>query len=151
MRPRISPVDITRTFSSCGSGQRSISVSSMCTGTEHDPGHPTRLDANTAREPSAVDHDREGVIAGLDVGHGELLAILRVGVIALAVGLGVRVRSLLRLGLHHAVHPRLGHGPPRAGPEHTTTPSPTACTGVPSALLNSTPWCCWKLPPIVAP
>jgi len=28
---------------------------------------------------------------------------------------------------------------------------PMASTGVPSALLNSTPWCCWKLPPIVAP
>ena len=37
----------------------------------------------------------------------------------------------------------------RPGVDHLA--APIAMTGVPSGLLNSTPWCCWKLPPIVEP
>src|SRR5437764_11601203 len=73
IRPTISPVDITRKASSCVSGHRSISVSSMCTGTEDDPGQAVCLDTNAPREPLAVHHHRDGVVARLHVAHGEVL------------------------------------------------------------------------------
>jgi hypothetical protein len=41
--------------------------------------------------------------------------------------------------------------PASADPAYTTLPPKAAMTGVPSGLLNSTPWCCWKNPPIVEP
>src|SRR6266581_9558552 len=99
IRPRISPVDSTRNPSSCRSGQRSISVSSMCTRAELHPTDTVRFDAYPARHASPVHHHRERVLAGLDIRHGEVLAIVGVWVIVLAVRFGVRVRRLLRLGL----------------------------------------------------
>src|SRR5207245_2279218 len=110
IRPTISPVDSTRNASSCASGQRSISVSSMCTGTEHDPRHAASLDADPAGEPLAVDQHRQGIIALLDVAHGEVLPIRGIGMVVLAVRLRVRERRLLRLGFHEPVHARLRHG-----------------------------------------
>src|SRR6266550_6199886 len=104
IRPRISPVDSTRNPSSCRSGQRSISVSSMCTRAELHPTDTVRFDAYPARHASPVHHRRERVLAGLDIRHGEVLAIVRVRVIVLAVRFGVRVRRLLRLGLDQSVH-----------------------------------------------
>src|SRR5207249_8054013 len=43
IRPSISPVDNTRKPSSCRSGQRSISVSSMCTRAELHPRNAVRV------------------------------------------------------------------------------------------------------------
>src|SRR5437762_8251825 len=85
IRPSISPVDSTRNPSSCGSGQRSISVSSMCTRAELHPSDTVRFDAYPARHASPVHRHRERVLAGLDIRHGEVLAIVRVRVIVLAV------------------------------------------------------------------
>src|SRR6266581_5981278 len=99
IRPSISPVDSTRNPSSWRSGQRSISVSSMCTRAELHPTDTVRFDAYPARHASPVHHHRERVLAGLDIRHGEVLAIVGVWVIVLAVRFGVRVRRLLRLGL----------------------------------------------------
>src|SRR5947209_16786048 len=79
IRPTISPVDITRNASSCVSGQRSISVSSMCTGTEHHPAEPAGGDANPPGEPLPIHHDREGVVAPLHVTHGEVLTVREAG------------------------------------------------------------------------
>src|SRR5256885_3389026 len=110
IRPTISPVDITRNASSCLSGQRSISVSSMCTGTEHHPAQPAGRDANPPGEPLALHYDRERVVARLHVAHGEVLPVRGVGVVVLAIRLGVRERCLLGLRLHEAVDARLRHG-----------------------------------------
>src|SRR5207244_7785407 len=88
IRPTISPVDITRKASSCVSGQRSISVNSMCTGTEHHPGEAARRDANPPGEPLPVHHDRERVVARLHITHGEALAVRGVGAAVLGMRLG---------------------------------------------------------------
>src|SRR6266498_1722802 len=104
IRPRISPVDSTRNPSSCRSGQRSISVSSMCTRAELHPCDAVRFDADAACHAPPVHHHGEGVLAGLDIRNCEVLAIVRVRVIVLAVRFGVGVRRLLRLGLDQPVH-----------------------------------------------
>src|SRR5204862_6154035 len=103
IRPRISPVDSTRNPSSWRSGQRSISVSSMCTRAELHPTDTVRFDAYPARHASPVHHHRKRVLAGLDVRHGEVLALVGARVIVLAVRVGVRVRGLLRRGLDQSV------------------------------------------------
>src|SRR5881275_2542082 len=83
MRPSISPVDITRNASSCGSGQRSISVSSMCTA-ELDPGHAPRLDAHPLRHALAIEDDRQRVLARVHVPDREVLLVDGVRVVVLA-------------------------------------------------------------------
>src|SRR5204862_694269 len=85
IRPSISPVDNTRKPSSCRSGQRSISVSSMCTRAELHPCAAVRFDAHAARHPPPVHHHRERVLTGLDIRPGEVLAVVRVRVVVLAV------------------------------------------------------------------
>src|SRR5207237_6506394 len=110
MRPSISPVDMTRSASSCDSGQRSISVSSMCTA-ELDPGDAPRLDAHPLRYALAVDHDRQGVVARVHVADREVLLVHGVRMVVLAVRFGVRERRLLRLGLDEPVDPNLRGGP----------------------------------------
>src|SRR5213593_1573679 len=97
IRPSISPVDNTRKPSSCRSGQRSISVSSMCTRAELHPRDAVRFDAHAARHSPAVHRYRNRILAGLDIRDGEVLAVVRVRMIVLAVRLGVGVRRLLRL------------------------------------------------------
>src|SRR5256885_742966 len=97
IRPSISPVDSTRNPSSCRSGQRSSSVSSMCTRAELHPCDAVRFDTHPAGHPPAAHDHRERVLAGLDIRHGEVLAVVRVRVIVLAVRLGVRVGRFLRL------------------------------------------------------
>src|SRR5690348_1366973 len=82
----------------------------MCTGAELHPRDAIGFDAHAPRHLSPVDDDREGVVAGLDVGDREMLSVIRVWVIVLAVGFGVRVWRLLRLGLDQAVDPYLLRG-----------------------------------------
>src|SRR5437773_9869837 len=94
IRPSISPVDSTRNPSSCGSGQRSISVSSMCTRAELHPRNAVCFDAHAARHAPPAHRHRERVLAGFDIRYDEMLAVVRVGVIVLAVRFGVRVRGL---------------------------------------------------------
>src|SRR5258708_23670555 len=107
IRPSISPVDNTRKPSSCRSGQRSISVSSMCTRAELHPRDAVRLDAHAARHaPSPHGHSKR-VLARLDIRNGEVLPVVGVGVIVLAVRFGVGVGRLLRLCLDQPVHTHL--------------------------------------------
>src|SRR5207244_11234063 len=131
IRPTISPVDSTRNPSSCRSGQRSSSVSSMCTRTELHPCDAVRFDTHPAGHPPPVHHHRERVLAGLDIRHGEVLAVVRVRVIVLAVRFGVRVRRLLRLCLDQPVHAHLRRRPalrvphpPRHHPRPGQRPDP---------------------------
>src|SRR5712664_1944237 len=92
MRPDISPVDSTRNSSRCGSGHRNISVSSMCIGPELDPGELARGHAYPTKHLLPFDLDAQGVVAGRDVGDGEVLVVDRVRVVARAVGLDERER-----------------------------------------------------------
>src|ERR1051325_7487646 len=110
MRPSISPVDITRSASSCDSGQRSISVSSMCTA-ELDPRDASSLDPHPLRRALAVDRNRQSVVARVHVADREVLPVHGVRMVVLAVRLGVRKRRLLRLGLDETVDPHLRGGP----------------------------------------
>src|SRR6266540_3117378 len=103
IRPDISPVESTRNSSRCGSGQRSISVTSMCSGLERDPSQLPHGDTHTAIHLLALDLDAEAVIAGRDVGDGEVLVVDGIRVIAWAVGLDERERRLLRLGFDEPV------------------------------------------------
>src|SRR5207247_6383130 len=63
IRPSISPVDNTRKPSSCRSGQRSISVSSMCTRAELHPRNAVRFDAHAARHAPSPHGYGERVLA----------------------------------------------------------------------------------------
>src|SRR6266702_4337455 len=99
IRPSISPVDNTRKPSSCRSGQRSISVSSMCTRAELHPRNAVRFDAHAARHALSPHGYGERVLARLDIRNGEVLPVVGVGVIVLAVRFGVGVGRLLRLCL----------------------------------------------------
>src|SRR5881392_1796963 len=94
IRPRISPVDSTRNPSSCRSGQRSISVSSMCTRAELHPRNAVRFDAHAARHAPSPHGYGERVLARLDIRNGEVLPVVGVGVIVLAVRFGVGVGRL---------------------------------------------------------
>src|SRR3989442_1353486 len=107
IRPSISPVDITRYPSSCRSGQRSISVSSMCTRAELHPRDAVRFDAHATRHPPAAHDDGERVLAGLDIRDGEVLPVVGVRVRVLAVRFGVGVGRLLRLRLNQPIHTHL--------------------------------------------
>src|SRR5438552_6092440 len=91
IRPRISPVDNTRNPSSCRSGQRSISVSSMCTRAELHPRNAVRFDAHAACHAPSPHGYGERVLARLDIRNGEVLPVVGVGVIVLAVRFGVGV------------------------------------------------------------
>src|SRR3989449_4373280 len=107
IRPSISPVDNTRKPSSCRSGQRSISVSSMCTRAELHPRNAVRFDAHAARHASSPHGYGERVLARLDIRNGEVLPVVGVGMIVLAVRFGVGVGRLLRLCLDQPVHAHL--------------------------------------------
>src|SRR5690242_1577749 len=74
-RPFISAVESTRNASACDSGQRSISVSSMCIGSgpELDPGELAGFDANATEDLLAFDGDAEGVLARRHDADGEVL------------------------------------------------------------------------------
>src|SRR5205809_3384194 len=109
LRPDISPVESTRNSSRCGSGQRSISVSSMCIGPELDPRELSRRHTNATKDFLALDFDAEGVVTGRNVGDGEVLVVDRVLVIARTVGLNERERRLLRLGFDEPVDAGLLH------------------------------------------
>src|SRR2546427_6054466 len=85
-------------------------------GPELDPRHLVRFDADPAEYSLAVDHGAENVFAGRHVAHGEVLTVGGVGMVVLAVRLGVAERRLLRLGLHDAVDARLRHRPAAAVP-----------------------------------
>src|SRR2546425_1595880 len=100
MRPTISPVESTSGSCSCGSGQRSSSVSSMCMAAEHHPGEAVGLDAHALARPLPLHHDRQRVVPGRHVADGEVLPVRRIGVGALAVGLDVGERHLLRSEEH---------------------------------------------------
>src|SRR5882672_2383461 len=85
--PSISPVESTSTSSSWGSGQRSISVSSMCIGAEYHPGQLVLPHADPARKAPSVHIDGQCVVTERHVTHGEMLLIDRVRMIVLPVGL----------------------------------------------------------------
>src|SRR6266496_1281092 len=116
MRSFTSPVESTSISSRCGSGQRSISVSSMCTRgrascvvrrawswPEFDPTEFPHFDFDPAKHALPADFDAKHVRSRWHVGDAEVLVIDGIGVIARAVRLDERERRLVRLGLHEAV------------------------------------------------
>src|SRR2546425_2995847 len=102
IRPFISLVESTRNSSRCSSGQRSISISSMCIWAELDPSELPRLHPDPAVDPAACDFHPKNILAGRHVANGEMLVVDGVGMVARPVGLDERERRLLRLRLAEA-------------------------------------------------